>query len=446
MLFEISRRGLIRIVSFSLAFVLVLSAANLVYMKKIKKMNYVIESGYREALEELAANADKISSALTKGRYSNDAAMMARLSSELITSADTAKEALLKLPVSNVDLESTNKFLSQIGNYAYSLSEKAAKGEAPQISDTDNLNSLSRAAEKFSEALWELKNKFLSQDETLSELFDELDDIEDFRFLEDLTNLESGFDEMPKLIYDGPYSDHILEKTPKMTEGAKEVDEDRAAEKAARALGLEAWELRTYEMGEEGKMPSYCFSTENGYAAVTKQGGYLSYMIKNRNVLDDEIETEDALRRARLYLDDLGIENMRTTYYEEYNNVLCVNFAYVDGDVICYTDLIKVSVALDNGEILGFDARGFIVNHHERDLPEPAVSQVEAQQKLSPFLRATGNQLALIPTEAVEEKLCWEFKCQSDDEEAILVYINAETGKEEDILILLISDDGALTV
>lgn len=446
MLFEISRRGLVRVISFSLALIFVLAAANFVYMKKVEKMGYIIEAGYREAVEELAASADKISSALTKGKYSNDAAMMARLSSELITSADTAKEALLKLPVSSVDLEGTNKFLSQVGNYAYSLSEKAARGDAHRIADTDNLNSLSSAATKFSEALWALKGRMLSQDDNLAEIFDDFDDIEDFKFLEDLTNLESGFDEMPKLIYDGPYSDHILEKTPKMTQGAKEVNEEEAAEKAARALNLEAWELKLSETGEEGKMPSYCFTSENGYAAVTKQGGYLSYMLKSRNVLDDELENEEALRRARLYLDSLGIKNMRTTYYEEYNNVLCVNFAYVDGDVICYTDLIKVSVALDNGEILGFDARGFIVNHYDRSLPEPTVSQVEAQEKLSPFLRATGNQLALIPTDAVEEKLCWEFKCQSDDDEAILVYINAETGAEEDILILLISDDGVLTV
>lgn len=443
MLFEISRRGLVRVISFSLALIFVLAAANFVYMKKIEKMSYVIESGYQEAIEELASSADKISSALTKGRYSNDAAMMARLSNELITSADTAKEALLKLPVSSVDLEGTNKFLSQIGNYAYSLSEKAARGEAHEISDTDNLKSLSKTATDFSNAVWALKSKMLTQDDDLYEIFDDLDDL---IILDDLADLESGFDETPKLIYDGPYSDHILEKTPKMIQNAEEVSVEEATEKAARALNLEGWELTLSETGEEGKMPSYCFSSENGYAAVTKHGGYLNYMIKSRNVLDDEMETKEALRLARLYLDSLGIENMQSTYYEEYNNVLCVNFAYRDGEVLCYTDLIKVSVALDNGEIMGFDARGFIVNHYERDLPSPKISEAEAQQKLSPFLKVTSSQLALIPTDAVDEKLCWEFKCQSDDDEAILVYINAETGVEEDILILLISDDGTLTI
>lgn len=443
MLFETTRRGIVRAISFSIAIVLVLAAANIVYMKELEAANNVIESGYREAVEELASSADKISSTLTKGKYSNDAAMTARLANELITQSNTAKEALLKLPVSSFDLEDTNKFLSQIGNYAYSLSEKAARGEAYDISDTDNLNALSDMAEQFSSLLWQIKNKMLSSDEDLYEMFEDLDEL---LILQDLTDLESGFDEMPKLIYDGPYSDHILEKTPKMTEGAKTVTLEQATEKAAMLLGVEAWEVSSTDTGEEGKMPSYCFWTENGYAAVTKQGGYLNYMIKSRNVRDDEIEEEEAVRLAQLYLDSLGIENMESTYYEEYNNVLCVNFAYKDGDTICYTDLIKVSVAMDNGEILGFDARGFIVNHYERDLAEPVISETEAQGKLSPFLKVTDSRLALIPTDSVEEKLCWEFKCGTDDDETILVYINAQTGVEEEILILLITDSGTLTI
>lgn len=443
MLFETTRRGIVRVISFSIAIVLVLAATNIVYMKELEAANNVIESGYREAVEELASSADKISSTLTKGKYSNDAAMTARLANELITQSNTAKEALLKLPVSSFDLEDTNKFLSQIGNYAYSLSEKAARGEVYDISDTDNLNALSDMAEQFSSLLWQIKNKMLSSDEDLYEMFEDLDEL---LILQDLTDLESGFDEMPKLIYDGPYSDHILEKTPKMTEGAKTVTLEQATEKAAMLLGVEAWEVSSTDTGEEGKMPSYCFWTENGYAAVTKQGGYLNYMIKSRNVRDDEIEEEEAVRLAQLYLDSLGIENMESTYYEEYNNVLCVNFAYRDGDTICYTDLIKVSVAMDNGEILGFDARGFIVNHYERDLAEPVISETEAQGKLSPFLKVTDSRLALIPTDSVEEKLCWEFKCGTDDDETILVYINAQTGVEEEILILLITDSGTLTI
>ena len=53
--------------------------------------------------------------------------------------------------------------------------------------------------------------------------------------------------------------------------------------------------------------------------------------------------------------------------------------------------------------------------------------------------------LAMIPTKFQTEILCWEFKGKVDNRE-FLVYINAETGKEEDILIILDTPNGTLTV
>ena len=53
--------------------------------------------------------------------------------------------------------------------------------------------------------------------------------------------------------------------------------------------------------------------------------------------------------------------------------------------------------------------------------------------------------LAIIPTEYKTEKLCYEFKGKVDDKE-FLVYINAETGEEEDILIIYNTPNGILTM
>ena len=137
---------------------------------------------------------------------------------------------------------------------------------------------------------------------------------------------------------------------------------------------------------------------------------------------------------------------MKTTYHETLYNSCTINFAAMDGDVTLYTDLIKVTVALDNGEILGFDARGYIVNHHERDLEKPKISGKEAREKVSTTLEIQDSKLALIPTQGLNEKLTYEFKCTDKEGKNILVYINAMNGKEEQILILIISEDGMLTV
>ena len=51
----------------------------------------------------------------------------------------------------------------------------------------------------------------------------------------------------------------------------------------------------------------------------------------------------------------------------------------------------------------------------------------------------------MIPTEYQTELLCWEFKGKVEDRD-FLVYINVETGKEEDVLLILDTPNGTLTV
>lgn len=73
------------------------------------------------------------------------------------------------------------------------------------------------------------------------------------------------------------------------------------------------------------------------------------------------------------------------------------------------------------------------------------VSKEEAKAKINKNLQIENERLAIIPTEFQTEIMCWEFKGRVDDRE-FLVYINVETGKEEDILVILNSDEGTLTM
>ena len=56
----------------------------------------------------------------------------------------------------------------------------------------------------------------------------------------------------------------------------------------------------------------------------------------------------------------------------------------------------------------------------------------------------TSERLALIPTEWSSEVLTYEFKGKVDDTD-FLVYINAETGREENILVIIDTPNGILT-
>ena len=96
----------------------------------------------------------------------------------------------------------------------------------------------------------------------------------------------------------------------------------------------------------------------------------------------------------------------------------------------------------DNGEILGYDARGFIVNHEDRTYSNDRISPLMQKRRYLPMLTIESRQLALIPSEGTEERFCYEFKCRNQEGGHVLVYINAVTGEEEQILILFESENG----
>ena len=78
--------------------------------------------------------------------------------------------------------------------------------------------------------------------------------------------------------------------------------------------------------------------------------------------------------------------------------------------MLIYPDLIKVQVALDNGEIVGFEAQGFYIAHEEREIPKPKLSMEEARSRVSERLEIFKERLAIIPTNAKQEVLCYEFR------------------------------------
>lgn len=445
----ISRRCLVRIISYTLALVLVLGIACVVYKARAASAELKLEAGYLRAVENLNDSMSGISNTLIKGKYANTAPMLESLANKLKADTQTAKESLSVLPLGNLHLENTYKFLSQLGEYTLSLSRKLSRGETISKEDAEKMDALQKYAVSLQEEVRFLEDAVQSGTTDFGSIVHELEESEvgteaSPGITDGFLEYEEGFSEFPSLIYDGPFSDHLMESTPSMTEEKEEVSLADARKVAMEMTNLPEEEL-VHQSNEAGKMPSYLFSTEEITAAVTKQGGLPVYYLNSRTVEEITLSKEEGVKRARAYLERLSIGALAESYYEVYGNIMTVNFAAVQEDVILYPDLIKVSVAMDNGDILGFDARGYLMNHHTRKFPAVAISTKAAREKVSPNLTVKKERLAIIPSNSLEEKLCYEFLCTGKDGENILVYINAQTGLEEEIFILLIDENGTLT-
>ena len=91
------------------------------------------------------------------------------------------------------------------------------------------------------------------------------------------------------------------------------------------------------------------------------------------------------------------------------------------------------------------DANNYLMSHRKRSFAEPKLDVKAAREKIPQSLMVSKTRLALIPLDSGKEKLCWEFtgKIQSRD---YILYINAETGLQEDILMIQHTNDGTLVM
>lgn len=440
---RISVRAMSRFLIFAVAIIAALSVKLYITSKREKAFELQVKNKYEAAIENLAANVDDIKNNLNKALYCTSGEMLTKLSSEISQSAAAAKENLSVLPLENSNVNNTYKFLSQVGDYTKSLSEKANDGNKLTENEYKNLKTLYSYSEQFADNMWTLERSMQTGAIEFKNIANTANEYTKTVSIDSgFEDYESSFEEYPTLIYDGPFSDHILDRTPQMTQNAKEITEAEALEIAKNATGEEL----VKKFDENGKMPSYVFENDNTTIAVTKNGGYISYMIRDKAVNNVEISEEDAKKIAVEYLKKLGVESIEMTYYETIYNTCTINFAGKQGDVTLYTDLIKVGVALDDGTIVIYDARGYLVNHKYREITDPTLSENEAQEMVSPLLTVKSIRRAFIPTDGENEAMVYEFKCESEEGENILVYINQDTGKEEKILLLKISASGMLTV
>ena len=449
-----NRRGKIRVGTFALAAALVLGASFALQVMEKSQAETTLSYVYQRAVNDLSGYVSGMEAALEKVRYANTATAQTSLAAQLLEESSGAKAALAALPTSGENSSNINRFLSQAGDYASYLSRRLAAGSTLGEEEFNNLSSLRQYAQTLNQELQKLEERFRYGRVTMTEAKNTLQNVTEAlpTFSDQLEESASAFGEYPTLIYDGPFSDHISQRTAKATSQLERLPQGNAEQAAAKFLGVESDGLEhTTDTG--GGLPCYNFTHGDTRISVSKDGGLLCSISNPREVRENKLSQEEALEKAKEFLSQTaGVESVKESYYVTADGVCTFNFAWLEEDsagnaVTCYPDLIKVGVALDNGEIVSYNATGYLMNHTQREIPEIAISAQKARESVSPRLEIQQDpSLAMIPTPGLDETLCWEFVCKGEDGENILVYINTETGMEDRIYELIESDQGVLAI
>ena len=412
------------------------------------------QNTYNMAFYEVVDYVQNVETYLAKSLISSTPEHGAEMLTHVWREANLAQAYLSQLPIESQELENTEKFLNQVSDYSYSLSRKNIYNESLSDEDLKNLKDL----HKYSIELENTLNQ-LSDDINSGRIkWDELTNKGTTAFaqqvstssMDGFSNLEENFHQYSGLIYDGAFSEHLTNGEKKGLTG-DDIDEDIAKQKAIDFIGKDnVQNIESLGFSENATIPEYNFSvktnSENSISiSISKKGGHIVYMNSNRDVNSEIISQEEANVKGKEFLNNHGFMNMKETYYLKQDGIVTINYAYVQNDVVVYSDLIKVKVALDNGEVLGIETTGYLNNHTQRDISNVKISKESAKKTLNKDLQIASDGLAIIPTEFKTEILCYEFKGKVDDKE-FLVYINAENGREEDILIITNTPNGTLTM
>ncbi len=407
-----------------------------------------LESQYIRAFDDLAEYVSTIETSLFKCAAVSSPQSVVRLANDIYAKAASASTCLSQLPLSDTNLENTSKFLSQVGDFTYMLALQYMENPVITEAQRQTMLDLSRYAVTLQSGLYDVQQKFYSGTLRFGTSHSKKEDA----FTGNMEQLEAQFQEYPSLIYDGPFSDHVQNKPSLLLQNAPDISKDEAQARIEEIVSFERMGEMEYNGEMGGNLPNYMFTVypdENRNRAITlqisKKGGMLLEMLDNRAVGESKIEIDEAKKLAQQYLEKLGFSSMRDSYFEVKDNIATINFAYCAHDIIYYPDLIKVRVAMDSGEILGMEASGYAINHTDRSFSPPQITAQDAQKRLSPALSVESVQLAVIPLVSQEEAFCYEFKCRMEDK-TFLLYLSTETGDEEDVLMLLETEGGMLTI
>ena len=422
---------------------LLVTAFALFQYKRAEELSYHRNLEYNRVFAELTEYVDDLEITLCKGQVVSTPMQMAKLSADLHSQASGAKANLALLPINGRNLEKTSEFLSQVGEYANCISEKMLRGEKIGKKEIQTMQELSGYANTLKSGLDEMLIGI--NDGNIS--FDgEKGALPSFSggktaMASELEALEEEFHNYPSLIYDGPFSQHLTLKESILTKGKAELTKKQALKKAKKLIGDE--KASVSEIG--GKLPCYSVNSNSAVAEYTKHGGILLMLMKDRHIEEEKLSVSDAKKKASAFLKENGFNDMRESYYENMGGSVVINYAYEQDGYIVFPDLVKVKVALDDGEIIGFESRGYVMNHTYRNIPKPVITAEEALKNVNPDLQIKETTMAVIPLESGNEACCYQIKGVVSGRH-FLIYVNTQTGDTEDVQILLENERGTLAV
>ena len=264
-------------------------------------------------------------------------------------------------------------------------------------------------------------------------------------FSSTLSSLKAVDIEYPSMIYDGPFSDSVVQTVVKGLKG-KTVTKEEALEKVKKSFKTAVYVQ--YEGQTTGKFETYNFRAINSddeelFVQATKMGGHILTISGIGREGDLSIDFEVAKKIAVEFASLNGVENPEVVWSDTIGNDVYLNVAPTENGIILYPDLVKVKINLASGTVVGYDATPYFTNHTVRKLSKGSLTKEDAIGKTPKTFEIIQTRWVLSPLDYNREVVCIEVEADGDDGRYFF-YFNGTSGELEDVLKVVETDNGNL--
>ena len=397
-----------------------------------------LESVYQKSLYELIDNVNSMEVEVSKLLVTNDSKSTKNSITTIKQQSADAQNSLSYLPISSSFVNSASRFINQLNGFSTSL----LKGENVILTESQS-NTWAQIYDCIANLKYELNKLSLKISQGYS-IIDNLDNTKDIDgFSQNFSSISSDSIEYPSMIYDGPFSESVMNKEIKGLSSDKCTDEQAKAYLQKLFVGYDI----IYQGKTEGKFITFNYTVQNDklnyYAQVTEMGKFLLSLSSSLADGDSSSSREDAINLAVDFAKKCEIENMQSVWEYEKDNVCYINLAPVINGVIYYPDLIKVKVNLNGLTIVGWEASNYAYNHIERSKEEFKITQSQVLNNVSKKISVISVKKCLIPLEYVGESIAYEV-CGKYNGFTYYLYFDGITGEQIKVLRVIQTADGEL--
>lgn len=475
---ESTKKRILSTLSISLAIAFALSLGWGIYESMmLKEYKIETENQYKRALNDLGTTLNEVETSMSKTKVANSPAQKVLYLGQTWKGSDSAVSKLGQLPADEVGISYIDTLVNQVGDFSKAMTKKVASVESMSAEEQKIFNDMHERIIEVNRTVQQIADQFYAEDlswvdkppgllkkmgfkkavQTAAQGEESDGDKKQGEEGKDaqkkegqqpvptsvrggLKQLDASLQKLPPFTYQGELDKHYVEKPLGLPAG--EINESKAvtvAKDFLKKVGQEDVSPQVTGLSQ-GPLGGFDLVAKDSYIEVSKKGGVVTFFRNQREIKDRELDVQKGIDKAYATLKNLGW-NLVVTSTLDYGSYIQVDAVAEDENgVRLYPDKVRLTVAMDNGELIGFDANPYYSYHHDRKM-NSLLTLDQAKAKLNDNFKIIEYRQALISKLGTDEAFCYEFRGTAFGEE-YLVYINALDGSEEKISRIIESPRG----